>query len=486
MRRFAAGLLALSAVFASCSSDADQRVEPSSAPARSEAVAVDGFPLGRYGAGVVDGMVAAGAYTEFREDGTGRVWGLVGNSSATLRLHDSEFTYVIDGEQVEVTATTGDCEVGATGTYRWSGDASELRLTDPVDLCGDRRLALHGDWYPLGDTPIVEIDPGGDSVTIDSPIGPIDWQVVAGQTYAWVRPDPQIGSLLPPYRPVVAINGGFVAVVDEQATMPPIAGPPDVADRALVFSQNGIDWQSIPSPPSTVGLIAAHGETLYVAPATAPDSVYVTVDRGATWTALEVEDPPESIDGLDAGGAGVVLAGSDTPLWLLDDDSFEKVPAKPAPFVQVLVLDTGFFASSLESYWFSDDGRTWTEATGLPTDVHDLASWGDNVYLSNSIEGVGYTSTDGGRTWSAPTMRPGEDLTVTDVGYFTVQPAIFGPVVGVVWVSSDDVDWQRVVNPWPPLWTFNPVISGDTILIPSVIEPPAGERAYLDWVGIIN
>jgi hypothetical protein len=83
-------------------------------------------------------------------------------------------------------------------------------------------------------------------------------------------------------------------------------------------------------------------------------------------------------------------------------------------------------------------------------------------------------------------MRPGEDLTVTDAGYFAVQPAIFGPAVGVVWVSSDDVDWQRVVNPWPPLWTFNPVISGDTILVPSVIEPPAGERAYLDWVGVIN
>ena len=44
----------------------------------------------------------------------------------------------------------------------------------------------------------------------------------------------------------------------------------------------------------------------------------------------------------------VVLTGPDTPLWLLDDESFEKVATTPAPFVQVFVLDTGFFAVSVD------------------------------------------------------------------------------------------------------------------------------------------
>lgn len=481
VRRFAAGLLALSMVVVACSSNSDQGVAPPSAPARSETVVGDGFPFGSYGATV--GMVAFGAYAEFHEDGTGRVRGLAGNSSATLRLHDSEFTHVVDGDQVEVTATTGDCEAGAAGSYRWSGEAPELQLADPQDSCGDRRLVLHGDWYPLGDTPVVEVDPGGDPVTIDSPIGPIDWQVVPGQAYAWAGTDPQTRSSQVPYRQVVAIDGGFVAVVDEQANVPPIADQPDVADRTLVGSENGIDWQPIPLPPSTVGLIAAHGERLYVVPATAPDAVYVTSDRGDTWTALQVEDSPASIDGLFTGPAGVMLIGSGGLLWLLDDDSFEKVPTTPARFVQVLVLDTGFFALSVASHWFSDDGRTWTEATDVP-DMYRLTSWRDDVYGRRNEQA--YTSTDGGRTWGAPTKRPGEDLTVTDAGYFTVQPAVFGPTVGVVWVSSDDIDWQRVVNPWPPMWMCNPVVSGDKILIPSVIERPAGERAHLDWVGVIN
>ncbi len=66
-------------------------VMATTAPARSDAVVVDGFPLGVYGAGMASGLVAAGAYTEFYVDGTGRVRGSVGNSSENLRLHDSGF-----------------------------------------------------------------------------------------------------------------------------------------------------------------------------------------------------------------------------------------------------------------------------------------------------------------------------------------------------------------------------------------------------------
>ena len=164
------------------------------------------------------------------------------------------------------------------------------------------------------------------------------------------------------------------------------------------------------------------------------------------------------------------------------------------------MLDTGFFAVSAEesgrkSYWGSDDGRTWTEMIGVPTEIHDseTTSWGDHVYLSHRGAGTGYTSTDGGRTWIAGSRRPGVGLAVADARYVTTQPAVFATgVSGVVWVSSDDVDWQRVVNPWPPLeWTFNPVISGNTILVPGETDPPPGERwagppARIDLVGFIR
>ncbi len=475
MRLLAAGLLALLAVAGACSSDGDESVEPSVVPAGSEAVVEDGFPLGVYGAGTASGSVAFGSYAEFHEDGTGRVRGL------TPGLHDSRFTYVAYDDQIEVTATTGDCEVGAIGTYRWSVEVSALRLADPVDFCDHRWDVLHSDWYPLGDTPVVEVDPGGGPVTIDSPIGPIDWQFVAGQPY-WGPAAPFQDS----YRPVVAIEGGFVAVVDEQT---------DEADPGLVFSQNGIDWQPIPSPPSTVRFIAADGKKLYVSPLYPPEVAYVSADRGGTWTALEVEDPPAAIGDLYAGPAGVVLTGPGSTLWLLDGDSFEQVSGVPASFDEVLVLDTGFFAWSIDTnepdrerklYWRSGDGRTWTEAAGVPDDMADPKSWGQNLYLSNWLEDIGYTSTDGGRTWGDSTRRPGEGLAVTDAGYVSVQSAA-GLRAGVVWVSSDDVDWQRVVNPWPPVWTHDPVISGDTILIPIGVEPLEDELGeHLDLVGHIN
>lgn len=457
-------------------------------------VGADRFRPGLYGAGAV---VAWGAYVEFFEDGTGRVRGPVGASSETLRPHDSEFTYVIDGRHVEVTATTGDCEAGATGTYSWSTDATALRLADPWDRCWQRSRVLHGDWMPLGDTPVLEVDPGGAPVPIDSPIGPIEWRFVPGQAYVRDRGRFDVQLTRPQ---LVAVEGGFVAVVDEQAEATSTIDESEVADRVLVFSQDGVDWRPIPPPPSTVGLIAADGVQVYVAPAGAPDAVHVTTDRGGTWTALEVEDPPDATAGLDAGPAGVVLVGSDAALWLLDEESFQKVATAPAPFMRVLVLDTGFFALSVEapgpdqlenaqrSYWHSDDGRTWTEASDVPTDVHDrdTTHWGDTVYRSDWSDGIGHTSTDGGRTWSTPTRRPGEGLAVTEAGYFTVQPAVFGPTVGVVWVSSDGQDWQRVVNPWPPLWTFPPVVSGNTILVPGAVGPPFGDPARLDLVGYIN
>lgn len=399
---------------------------------------------------------------------------------------------MIDEGLMRLSATTGDCEVGAIGAYRWSTEATALEMAMPSDQCADRRDVLHGDWYPLGDTPIIEVDPGGDPVTIDSPIGPIEWRVVAGQPYLWAGWDGQVWPAQRPRRQVVAVDGGFAAAIDDQAQVAPHVSR--LADRALVFSPDGIAWRSIPSPPSTIGFIAAHGEHLYVAPWTAPwgpgpESVHVTADLGATWTALELEDPPFWVSSIHAGGAGVILtAGPGSSLWLLDGEAFAEVTT-PAPFVDVLVLDTGFFAvaeHAQQPYWRSDDGRTWTEVTGVPgTEMWapDLTSRGDAVYLSDRSEGTGYTSADGGRTWRAPGMRPGEDLAVSDAGYVTVQPALFGPVVGVVWVSSDDTDWQRVVNPWPPLWTFAPVVSGDTILVPGDIDAPWGESTFVDTVG---
>lgn len=148
-------------------------------------------------------------------------------------------------------------------------------------------------------------------------------------------------------------------------------------------------------------------------------------------------------------------------------------------------MANGIFARSVRGFWISEDGRNWTEASDVPIDVHYLSSWADSVYSPTRVD-WGRTSTDGGRTWSEPTLRPGgyrDPFTATDAGYFAIETVLFAPAVGVVWVSPDDVTWERVLNTWSPPYMDALVVSGDTILIPSVSAEPS---VPLDWVGVIG
>ncbi len=89
-----------------------------------------------------------------------------------------------------------------------------------------------------------------------------------------------------------------------------------------------------------------------------------------------------------------------------------------------------------------------------------------------------------------PTQRPGgpgDWLIVGDAGYFAVETALFGPPVGAVWASPDDIIWKRVLNPWPPPLMSSPVLSGDTILITSeTCDPVSHNCERLDWIAVIE
>jgi hypothetical protein len=72
---------------------------------------------------------------------------------------------------------------------------------------------------------------------------------------------------------------------------------------------------------------------------------------------------------------------------------------------------------------------------------------------------------------------------VGDVGFVAVETAIFGPCVGVVFVSADGVAWQRALNPWPPPAMGQPVVSGDSIVIPA---GECGSSADRRWIGAVR
>ena len=441
------------------------------------------FPLGAYGAGW--STVGAGiGYLEFAADGTGTVRGL-GESD----LVEIPFTYTIEGDRIELTSAAGGCHPDEIGTYAWSLDDVVLHVALLDDPCATRASTISTqDWNSLGEMPVMAAEAGGRPVTVATDVGEITWHVLSGQRYQ---------------SPIMAFRDGFAALIGDEA------GP------LVMTSDNGMSWQAISSPPSAPELLATADDELYVVGGESLDEVYKTTDRGETWTSLSIEPPVTGavltdrlFDYVVAGPSGVLLRagpslwalGDDSlelgpSLWVLGGDSFELVESAPSWTHTILAVEHGFFAVSYlgpdapKSYWTSDDGRTWTDLKAVPHDLDAQSAFRGKVFGATSPD-WGVTSPDGGRTWSEPKLRPGgtgDWLTAGDAGYFAIETVNFAPPVGVVWASPDDVTWERVLNPWPPPFMGQPVLNGDTILIPSEIcDPERDHCQWLDWVGAID
>jgi hypothetical protein len=126
------------------------------------------------------------------------------------------------------------------------------------------------------------------------------------------------------------------------------------------------------------------------------------------------------------------------------------------------------------------------EAVDAPAGLEVQATFGDSVYGTAGMD-EDVASDDGGRTWQVVADRPGNGpgdlLAVGDAGFVAIETVIFGPCVGVVFVSADGVAWQRALNPWPPPAMEQPVVSGDSIVIPAA---ECGHSADRQWIGAVR
>ena len=498
-------LFALTFMLSACGSDDDQPATtgPTSSVSGSETAV---FPVGAFGAGESE-VDASFGYIEFGDDGTGRMLGLrdgIGDPT------EFEFTYELNGDRLVVASDVDNgwgCDPESAGSYRWSAIDSVLSLESVDEVCAAREVSLqfHGRdsaWYPLGEVPIVDSQTIGESVTVDTPIGAIEWVLLDAQQYV---AEPAL------------FGDRFVAITGERS-----------GDTLLVVSSNGRDWEPLPQPPKPAQSFVVRGDDLYViaeavseVPDTTPPgpgpsppwppTVYTSSNSGSSWQEIDVS--PTSLDGdvgvvgIAAGGAGVVIethvleAGARSylpgPLWVLGPAGFQMVePALGAEtaIVEVSVVDSGFFAIAVAeagpgeddtvTSWTSVDGRDWIQVTDSAEVLSISMTSGDTLY--GTVGGnMASVSRDAGRTWETPSQQPGDDFALADSGFLAIERFSFGPCAGVVWVSADGTDWQRVLNPWPGPAMGEPVINGDTILIPSGIcgGPTHGLG---DWIGTIG
>lgn len=272
-------------------------------------------------------------------------------------------------------------------------------------------------------------------------------------------------------------------------------------DRLTVTSGSGAAWECDPTEPGTYEWVLA-GAVLELDPIDEPCSERaVGIQAVADWEwyslgdAPIVEagpgDAPVLVDTLIGTIAWTVVGAEPTPPTTDSSDDVTPPPDGEPGRVQVWALDSGFLArtgpEASGTYWTSTDGRTWAELVDAPSGLSVQATFGDSVYGTVGLDDD-VTSNDGGRTWQAAADRPGNGpgdlLAVGDVGFVAIETAIFGPCVGVVFVSADGTTWQRALNPWPPPAMNQPVISGDSIVIPAIDSCGSGKQ--IQWVGTVD
>lgn len=274
-------------------------------------------------------------------------------------------------------------------------------------------------------------------------------------------------------------------------------------DRLTVTSGSDAAWECDPAEPGTYVWVLA-GEVLELDPVDEPCAERgIGIQALPDWEWYSLGDAP--IVEAGPGDAPVVV---DTLIgtieWVAATPATPTRPRRqpesnmsietmtppsggPVEQVRVWTLESGFFMrDDRGTFWTSTDQVTWTEATGAPNGLVVVATFGDTIYGKTVGSDAGVTSTDGGRTWQTVDHPggPGDLFGFGDFGFVAIETVIFGPCVGVVFVSADGTTWQRALNPWPPPAMGGLFIGADSIVIPATDCGGLGEQ--IEWIGTVG
>lgn len=197
-------------------------------------------------------------------------------------------------------------------------------------------------------------------------------------------------------------------------------------------TNGGVSWQALDDfmanlavstlvmdPTDHNVLYAGTGEGMYNGDAIRGAGIFKTTDAGATWSQI-----PSTANGswyyvnriaISPANNQVMLAATNTGVYRTTDGGGSWALVNTDPYVKQVAFDPNnsnnavAAGDTLHAYYSSDNGATWTAATGLPAapawyyrvEVAYAPSAPNTVYASVDFNnGLVYKSTDGGHSYT--------------------------------------------------------------------------------------
>ncbi|MGK2858643.1 MAG: WD40/YVTN/BNR-like repeat-containing protein [Thermoanaerobaculia bacterium] len=226
-----------------------------------------------------------------------------------------------------------------------------------------------------------------------------------------------------------------------------------------VTEDGGTSWKRITDDTKVVnaiGISAARPDRIVLA--TEGDGIYVSRDRGATFTRSSdglrnvrvtaiVSDPETS----GRVYAAVVHGNAASGIYESSDagERWIRLSETPLPEILTLVVQKGegarFVAGTEKGFYWSVDGRTWTmaETPLLTLRVEKIVHYSDVRMFAASADGV-FTSRDRGRNWSRLKGSSARSIDIA-VGDYDGNPALYALKESGLSVF-DGVTWTEIAG----------------------------------------
>jgi len=197
-------------------------------------------------------------------------------------------------------------------------------------------------------------------------------------------------------------------------------------------------WQQIGLDSTYVGALTINGDTIFAG--TTLNGVYISTNKGSSWTAINTGMPTTQIYVLAKSGSNIFV-GTEDGIYLSTNNGDNwtamnnGLPANTEVY-SIAIRDSNVFAGTYHNGIFlsTNNGQLWTSVdSGLIANdpVYKLAIDGNNIF-AGTYDGL-FLSSNNGSTWTNIGLTIGSVMSLAIDG-----SNIFAGTLGGVYLSSNN------------------------------------------------